>query len=74
MLRLNYDVFLPDGGPGTTTVTDSCAGPQPVSSFFSGSTGWTVPGMLGATCTIVLQVETLQGSSSELAMQYQISP
>jgi hypothetical protein len=74
-LQLNYGVSLVDNAvPGAATLTDSCAGPLPVTNFFFGNPSWTVPSTPGASCTLTLHLETLQGSSSQLAAQYQISP
>jgi hypothetical protein len=75
-VTLDYTVRLFDGLPGAVTVTDSCAGPQPAgdSFFFSSNVIWQIPDAPGTTCTTTFRATTLQGSSSELAVQYLIDP
>jgi len=59
-----------DGLPGSVTVEDSCAGPQPTTSSFL-SNAWTVPTTEG-TCITTVHATNLQGASSEVSAQYQV--
>jgi hypothetical protein len=63
-----------DGDPGSLTITDSCAGAQPVpdDAFFFFE-GWVVPNEPGASCVTTIRATSLQGSTTEFAAQYLIS-
>lgn len=60
-----------DGLPGSLTVEDSCAGPQPVPGTRFISNAWTVPNVAG-TCITTVHATNLQGASSEVSAQYQV--
>jgi hypothetical protein len=73
--RIAGQVFWQAEFPGSVTVTDSCAGPQPDiiadvfgTPFFE---TWTVPGTPGP-CTTTLRATNLFGVSTEVAARYTI--
>ena len=71
-----YEVFLFDGHPGRTTLTDTCAGPQrlpitPNGSF--NSINWTEPAPGGGrSCTTTMRATTLEGAVTEVAATRQL--
>ncbi|HEU4727243.1 MAG TPA: hypothetical protein VFT22_05130 [Kofleriaceae bacterium] len=63
-----------DGTPGSVIITDDCAGLQiqpDVTSFFNNS--WIVPDQEGRTCTTRVRATSLQGATTEQAVQYLIA-
>jgi len=69
------EIFLPDGHPGTMTLTDDCAGPQAVPPFVNNAffgVSYAVPSLTSRTCTVTLHATTLEGSFTDVAAQYQL--
>lgn len=67
--NVNWD----NGHPGSVTISDDCAGPQPdpVSTFFF-LASWVAPSTPGATCTTTVRVTNLEGVTTEFAARYQL--
>ncbi|HET7500348.1 MAG TPA: hypothetical protein VFK02_05070 [Kofleriaceae bacterium] len=63
-----------DGLPGSVVLSDDCAGVQrePSSAFFSFNP-YLVAGQPGQTCTVRVRATSLQGASTEQALQYVIA-
>lgn len=65
-----------DGLVGGVTVTDSCAGPQPIANAslsFHNSAPWTVFGRPGQACTTTITATNLEGGSVTRTIQYLIA-
>jgi hypothetical protein len=63
-----------DGHPGSLTINDDCAGPQPApsnTSFFGAV--WTVP-TAPATCTVTVRATDLEGVATDAIMHYPVAP
>jgi hypothetical protein len=71
-----YEVFVFDGHPGRTTLTDSCAGAQPLpftpnGTFNNVSFTEPAPGG-GRTCTTTLHATTLEGAVTDVVANRQL--
>jgi hypothetical protein len=68
--NVNWD----DGHPGSLTIRDDCAGPQPDPSapLFSFASAWQTPNTPGATCTTTVRATSLEGITTEVAARYHL--
>lgn len=72
-LPMSGEVDWLDGLPGSTQVTDDCAGTLPAQTnltFLSAT--WSVPNNFGANCTTRVSATSLQGAHSEVSARYVI--
>ena len=70
-----YEVFLFDGHPGRTTMTDTCAGPQRLPITPNGSfnnISWTEPAPGGRNCTTTMHATTLEGAVTDVVANRQL--
>lgn len=67
---VNWD----NGHPGSVTINDSCAGPQPDVSapLFSFAAAWQTPSTPGVTCATTVRATNLEGVTTELVARYHL--